>query len=130
MPFSVMLRRVALVRTDVSEEHSASIIRVRRFGELGITLAVTSNRRTLRSFTMYSNISYVPPKLRLLQETHGLTSQKTEFFIVTAVKTSNLTTTLLGPLEKANHNHWTTGRGDPQGCETPRLLIFLDSRLS
>jgi hypothetical protein len=38
-----MLRRVALVRTDVSEELSASIIRVTRVGELG-TLAVTSNR--------------------------------------------------------------------------------------
>jgi hypothetical protein len=42
-----MLRRVALVRTDVSEELSASIIRVTRIGELGTALAVTSNRRTL-----------------------------------------------------------------------------------
>jgi hypothetical protein len=32
MPSSVMLRRVALVRTDVSEELSASIIRVARIG--------------------------------------------------------------------------------------------------
>jgi hypothetical protein len=39
---------VALVRTDVSEELSASIIRVTRIGELGTTLAVTSNRLTLR----------------------------------------------------------------------------------
>jgi hypothetical protein len=39
-----MLRRVALVRTDVSEERSASIIRVTKIDELG-TLAVTSNRR-------------------------------------------------------------------------------------
>jgi hypothetical protein len=46
-----MLRRVALVRTDVSEELSASIIRVIRIGELGTTLAVTSNRRTLRKNT-------------------------------------------------------------------------------
>jgi hypothetical protein len=38
-----MLRRVALVRTDVSEEHSGCIIRVIRIGELGTTLAVTSN---------------------------------------------------------------------------------------
>jgi hypothetical protein len=44
-----MLRRVALVRTDVSEEFSASIIRVTRLGELGTTLAVTSNRRKLHS---------------------------------------------------------------------------------
>jgi hypothetical protein len=40
-----MLRRVALVRTDVSEELSASFIRVTRIVELEITLAVTSNRR-------------------------------------------------------------------------------------
>jgi hypothetical protein len=45
---SGMLRPVALVRTDVSEERSASFIRVTRIGELGTTLAVTSNRRTLR----------------------------------------------------------------------------------
>jgi hypothetical protein len=40
-----MLRRVVLVRTDVSEELSASIIRVTRIGELG-TLAVTINQRS------------------------------------------------------------------------------------
>jgi hypothetical protein len=45
MASSGMLRRVALVITDVSEEFSATIIRV-TIGELG-TLAVTSNRRTL-----------------------------------------------------------------------------------
>jgi hypothetical protein len=44
---SGMLRRVALLRTDVSEELS-SFIRVTRICELGTTLAVTSNRRTLR----------------------------------------------------------------------------------
>jgi hypothetical protein len=43
-----MLRRVALVRTDVSEELSAFFIKVTRIGELGTTLAVTNNRRTLR----------------------------------------------------------------------------------
>jgi hypothetical protein len=36
-----MLRRVALVRTDVSEERSASFIKVSRIDELGKTLAVT-----------------------------------------------------------------------------------------
>jgi hypothetical protein len=46
-----MLRRVALVRTDVSEKFSASFIRVTRIGELGTTLAVTSNRRTLQRST-------------------------------------------------------------------------------
>jgi hypothetical protein len=46
MVSSGMLRRVALVRTYVSEEFSASFIKVPRIDELGTTLAVTSNRRT------------------------------------------------------------------------------------
>jgi hypothetical protein len=37
-----MLHRVALVRTDVSEEPGASFIRVTRTGELGTTQAATS----------------------------------------------------------------------------------------
>jgi hypothetical protein len=40
-----MLRHVALVRTDVSGELSVSMIRVSRIGELGTTLAITSNRQ-------------------------------------------------------------------------------------
>jgi hypothetical protein len=71
-----MLRRVALVRTHVSEERSASIMKVTRIGELGKTLAVTRNRRTL--------------KRGLLQEPHDVTSQRTALFIDTAVKISNL----------------------------------------
>jgi hypothetical protein len=38
-----MLRRVALVRTDVLEELSTSIVRETRIGEGGTTLAVTSS---------------------------------------------------------------------------------------
>jgi hypothetical protein len=59
-----MLRRVVLLRTNVSEERIAYIIRVARIGELGTTLTVTSNISTF-----------------LLQETCGVTSQKTAFFI-------------------------------------------------
>jgi hypothetical protein len=45
-----MLRRMALVRANVSKEHRASIIRETRIGEPG-TLVVTSTRRTLRRNT-------------------------------------------------------------------------------
>jgi hypothetical protein len=43
-----MLRRVTFVGTDVSEQHIAFIFKATRIGELGTTLAVTSNRRTLQ----------------------------------------------------------------------------------
>jgi hypothetical protein len=46
---------MALERTDVSEELSASFIRVTRIGELGTTLAATSNQRTLRRNTWLSS---------------------------------------------------------------------------
>jgi hypothetical protein len=66
---------VALVKANVLEEPIISIIRVKRISELGTTLAVTR----------------ILPKCRFLQEPHGIASQKAEFFIATAVKTSNLT---------------------------------------
>jgi hypothetical protein len=71
-----MLRRVALLRTYVPDQHIASIIRLTKIDELGATLAVTTN---------------VAKKQHFLQEPHGLTYQNTVFFLVTAVKTSNLT---------------------------------------
>jgi hypothetical protein len=42
-----------IVRTDVSDEFSASIFRVTRICGLGTKLAVTSNRNTLRRNTKY-----------------------------------------------------------------------------
>jgi hypothetical protein len=48
--------RVALVRTDVSEELSASFIRVTRIGDLGTTLAVTNNRRTLGNSSQRASV--------------------------------------------------------------------------
>jgi hypothetical protein len=47
MPSSGKLHCVNLVRNDVSEERSASILRVARIGELWTTLAISSNQRTL-----------------------------------------------------------------------------------
>jgi hypothetical protein len=102
-----MLHRVALVRTDVSEERIASIIRVERIGELRTTLAVTSNRRSVRRVLVTANVPSSPIFVTLMMdalrfsETSVLTratrlrSQKTPFFIVTAEKTSNLTSSPL-----------------------------------
>jgi hypothetical protein len=58
MAFPAMLCRVALVKTDVSEELSASFMKVTRVGELVTTHAVTSNRRMLRRNTIASVASY------------------------------------------------------------------------
>jgi hypothetical protein len=103
MASSGMLRLVALVRTDVSEELSASFIRVTRIGELGTTLAVTSNRhmlvflRSVRRLLVTASVvpsSQIPVTLMkeaLRTSETSVTSQKMPFFIVTAVKTQNLT---------------------------------------
>jgi hypothetical protein len=49
-----MLLRVGLVRTDVSEELSAWIIKVTRIGELETMLAVTSNRASVASYKSHT----------------------------------------------------------------------------
>jgi hypothetical protein len=72
MVSSVMLRRVALVRTDVSEELSAYFIRVARIDELGRTLSVTSNRRTLRR-----NLVFIRSVHRLLVTASAVLSSPT-----------------------------------------------------
>jgi hypothetical protein len=53
MVSSWLLRRVALVRTDVLEEPGASFFRVTKIGALGTTQAATSNRRTWYFFAAY-----------------------------------------------------------------------------
>jgi hypothetical protein len=53
---SGILRLVALVRTDVSEEIIASIISVIRIGALVPMLAITSNRRALRRNTKIETV--------------------------------------------------------------------------
>jgi hypothetical protein len=127
-----MWRRVAFIRTDISEEHITSIIRMKRGGEIG-TLAVTSKWSTLRC-AIHSSEKYVIIRVTCHNITEdgilhshrredlkfniALTgwnlykdvmcflwgtnwvciSQKTTSFIVTAVKTSNLTRLYLPPL--------------------------------
>jgi hypothetical protein len=87
---------MALVRTDISEEPSASFIRMTRIGELGTTQAA---RRLLVAACVVSSSPNLVTLMKkapgssetsVLQEPHGITSQKTPFFIVTTVKTSNL----------------------------------------
>jgi hypothetical protein len=57
MPSSRMLRCVAFVRTDVSEDRIASIIDVARIGELGTSSGVTMKRITLqRNTIVFSSI--------------------------------------------------------------------------
>jgi cobalamin synthase len=98
-----MLRLVALVRTVVSKERIASIMRVTRIGEVG-TLAVIINRSMLLvSIASYTNVVPSSPILvtlmmeaisssehLILHGAHSVTSQKTAP-IVTAVKPSNIT---------------------------------------
>jgi hypothetical protein len=75
---SGLLRRVALVRTDVSEEPSSSFIMVTRIGELEIALVTSSVVPS--SPILVTLMKEVPPKRRFLQESHGVTSQKSPFF--------------------------------------------------
>jgi hypothetical protein len=80
-----------LLSTDVSKECIHSIIRVKRISELGITLAGTSNWSTLRRNTDLAHWiflpclwkQYIPPKRQLLQEQHGITSEKAAFYMRT-----------------------------------------------
>jgi hypothetical protein len=72
-----MWRCVDLASTDVSEELIASIFRVEKSASGEPAWAGPAG--------------YVPPKRRLTQDLHSVTSQKTTLFIVTAVKASNHT---------------------------------------
>jgi hypothetical protein len=71
-----MLLRVALVRTEVSEELSVSFIRVTRICELGTMLAVTSNRRTLRQLLVTASVVRSSPILLTLMK-EALSSSET-----------------------------------------------------
>jgi hypothetical protein len=60
-----MLRHLALVRSDVSEDLSASMIRVTRICELGTTLAVTSKQHWM---LVTANVPSSPILVNLMME--------------------------------------------------------------
>jgi hypothetical protein len=80
-----MLRSVALIRTDFSEEPNVSFNRVTRIGELATTLAVTSNRRTLRRNTWYRLLitAGVVPSLPILVSLMKEVQSASETFVLT-----------------------------------------------
>jgi hypothetical protein len=84
-----MWRCVDLVWTDVSEEYIAPIIRVEKSANEEPAWAGGCSLQ--RIILPWRWRRYVLPKRRFIQGLHGVTSQKTAFFISTAVKTSDLT---------------------------------------
>jgi hypothetical protein len=60
MPFSRMLRRVALVRTDVSEDLSASTIMVTRIGAILVTLLMAVTRFSQTSVLTRATLRNIP----------------------------------------------------------------------
>jgi hypothetical protein len=98
MVSSGLLRRVALVRTDVSEEPDISFIRVAKIGELGTTQAATSNRRTLRFHFFAACVGYISEycilhshrrdNLKSYKKHTVRTSQETRY--VSAIESSRL----------------------------------------
>jgi hypothetical protein len=76
MVSSGMLRRVALVRTNVSEQLSASFIRVTRIGELGTTLAVTAFLRRVRRLLVTASVVPSSPVTATLMK-EALSSSET-----------------------------------------------------
>jgi hypothetical protein len=64
-----MLRRVALVRTDVSDEPRAAIIRVIRIGDRGTTLTTDARCEEIQSAQRASVANVVPrsPRSSFLQ---------------------------------------------------------------
>jgi hypothetical protein len=73
-----MLHHVALVRTDVLEELSATIIRVTKISELGTKLTVTSSEQvtgSMRQLLVMVNVQSSPIIVTLMME--ALSSSET-----------------------------------------------------
>jgi hypothetical protein len=77
-----ILRRVALVRTDVSEERIVSIIELARlvFLRTRLRLLIITNVPSSRIFVTLIMEAIHSSETRFLQEPHIVTSQKMTFF--------------------------------------------------
>jgi hypothetical protein len=94
-----------LLRTDVSEERSASIIRVKRISELRRAIAITNNWSTQGSTLTFFLVRwflsvwwwerYVPMNIQFLQEPRGATFQEKVFILVESC--THIVVALLGP---------------------------------
>jgi hypothetical protein len=80
-----MSRRVGLVRSDVSEELSASFITVTRISEIRRTLVTANVVLTSQILVTLIMETPIPPKRLFLQEPHGVTSQKASFSTIPRV---------------------------------------------
>jgi hypothetical protein len=87
MASSEMLRRAALVRTEVLDDLSASSVRVIRISVLGATLGATSNQRTDRQSNRAIRLCTQPPKSRHL---HYWDFNMSEFHITALMITREL----------------------------------------
>jgi hypothetical protein len=117
MVSSGMLRSVALVRTDVSEVLCASYIRTARNGVLGITLAVTSNRRTLRRMLVTASVVPSSPTLVVLMK-EALSSSETS--VLTIATRRNI------PEDTILHSH----RSENLKSYTPLSFFFYTMKTS
>jgi hypothetical protein len=88
-----MWHRADVVLTDFPEERIASIFRVEgKIRKSASEETVRTGGSRLLIFPSTLKMEAIrSPNRRLTRHLHGATSQKTAFFIVTTVKTSNLT---------------------------------------
>jgi hypothetical protein len=104
-------------KNGVSEELSSSFIRVTRIGELGTTLAVTSNRRThlvfLRSVRRLLVTASVVPSSSILVTLMKVTLRSSETSVLTRATRRNI------PEDPILHSHRRENLKSDKNCVFP-----------